>query len=79
MSILTTASYRFEANGCVYDGDFQRGQRHGIGTCTFPGGERYSGSWEKGKMHGEGTLEMKGRTLAGERNFGCAPRDVGGG
>lgn len=54
------------ANGCIYEGDFHRGERHGEGTCTFPGGERYTGSWGNGKMHGEGTLEVKGRVLAGE-------------
>lgn len=53
------------ANGCVYVGEFRRGERHGEGVCTFPGGERYTGAWENGKMHGEGTLEIKGRTLSG--------------
>lgn len=61
----------FKANGCVYEGGFRRGERHGTGTCTFPGGERYAGAWHKGKMHGEGTLEIKGRTLTGIWNQGC--------
>lgn len=55
----------FQANGCVYEGEFQRGERHGQGICTFPGGERYAGCWEDGKMHGQGTLDINGRTLAG--------------
>lgn len=53
------------ANGCVYEGDFQKGERHGKGICTFPGGEKYNGSWENGKMHGEGTLEIRERKLTG--------------
>ncbi|CAM9599710.1 unnamed protein product, partial [Hapterophycus canaliculatus] len=54
------------ANGCVYEGPFLRGERHGAcGTCTFPGGEKYVGGWDKGKMHGQGTLEIKERTLTG--------------
>lgn len=60
-----------KANGCVYQGNFRRGVRHGYGTCTFPGGERYTGNWEKGKMHGEGTLDIKGRTLTGIWEQGC--------
>lgn len=53
------------ANGCVYEGDFHKGERHGQGICTFPGGERYNGGWGNGKMHGEGTLEIRERTLTG--------------
>ena len=49
----------------MYEGDFCRGERHGNGTCTFPGGERYTGSWKGGKMHGEGVLEINGRRLTG--------------
>lgn len=56
------------ANGCVYEGDFCRGARHGQGMCTFPGGERYSGGWQNGKMHGEGTLELMGRKLKGKQH-----------
>lgn len=60
----------------MYQGTFRRGERHGYGTCTFPGGERYTGNWEKGKMHGEGTLDIKERTLTGMWDKGCVPRST---
>ncbi|XP_035208399.1 radial spoke head 1 homolog [Stegodyphus dumicola] len=39
-----------------YEGERQRGLRHGFGMYVFPSGARYTGYWRKGLRHGIGTF-----------------------
>ena len=41
-------------DGAEYQGEWQDGKRHGIGTYTYPDGLKYVGEWSNGKKHGEG-------------------------
>ncbi|XP_022767259.1 phosphatidylinositol 4-phosphate 5-kinase 9-like isoform X2 [Durio zibethinus] len=53
--------------GCVYEGEWRRGMRHGIGKIQWPSGTVYDGEFSGGYMHGTGTyigsnkLTYKGR------------------
>jgi len=38
-----------------YEGNWNRGEKHGEGTYFFPDGSRYEGKWKNGKQHGQGT------------------------
>jgi hypothetical protein len=49
-------NYRFSRPRQQYDGQFEQGRIHGIGTMKFADGSWYQGSWENGKMNGAGTL-----------------------
>ncbi|GFQ85858.1 radial spoke head 1 [Trichonephila clavata] len=42
-----------EENG-FYEGERQKGQRHGYGSYYFLSGARYTGYWRKGLKHGSG-------------------------
>lgn len=44
---------RTYANG-VYSGEFQDGDRHGVGTFRYANGEEYRGSWSCGEKTGQG-------------------------
>ena len=33
-----------------------RGERHGLGKCTYPNGDCYIGDWRHGKRQGAGSL-----------------------
>ena len=46
----------FQKNGIVYDGEFERGVPHGIGTLSTEWGVKYVGEWSGGVMHGRGVL-----------------------
>ena len=41
----------------VYDGDFQLGKKHGMGSMTYADGSVYNGSWENDKRHGSGSYQ----------------------
>ncbi|CAE8596340.1 unnamed protein product, partial [Polarella glacialis] len=44
-----------ERDICVYSGQFEHGQRHGIGRCEWPAaGCWYDGDWKEGVQHGIG-------------------------
>ncbi|KAL6133464.1 hypothetical protein ACLB2K_065699 [Fragaria x ananassa] len=55
------------SDGCVYEGEWRRGMRHGIGKISWPSGAVYEGQISGGYMHGAGTyigsdnLNYKGR------------------
>ena len=38
----------------IYEGDWNRGKKHGQGTYYFSGGDKYVGEWKDGKKHGQG-------------------------
>jgi len=49
------------ANGSTYDGDFDQGRRHGLGTFTDPTGvTSFSGSW----VNGQREASAPGRNIA---------------
>ena len=55
-----------------YVGDFQRGERSGLGTCFWDDGAVYTGDWRFGAMHGHGTMTYaSGRSWTGEWAFGA--------
>lgn len=39
-----------------YEGQYEDGKPHGIGTVTFANGDRYEGQFHKGEIDGRGTL-----------------------
>ena len=42
-----------------YKGDKDhRGQRHGVGRCTWEDGSFYEGEWKEGLRHGNGVFTM---------------------
>ncbi|KAF4403347.1 hypothetical protein CsatB_016781 [Cannabis sativa] len=43
------------ADGCIYDGGWRRGMRHGTGKIQWPSGAYYEGEFSGGYMHGTGT------------------------
>ncbi|XP_008787445.2 phosphatidylinositol 4-phosphate 5-kinase 9-like [Phoenix dactylifera] len=55
------------SDGCIYEGEWRRGMRHGHGKITCPSGAVYVGEFSGGYMHGSGTyigpdnLTYKGR------------------
>ncbi|KAM7262914.1 hypothetical protein ACFE04_000597 [Oxalis oulophora] len=55
------------SDGCMYEGEWKRGMRHGNGKIKFPSGAIYDGEFSGGYMHGAGTyfgsdkLTYKGR------------------
>jgi len=44
----------WEASGCKYEGEKQKGDQWGIGRWDDPDGALYEGSWVQGKRHGQG-------------------------
>lgn len=44
------------ANGDVYDGQWQNGEKHGRGMLRLANGDIYEGGWRYGKMHGRGKM-----------------------
>jgi hypothetical protein len=42
-------------NGFVYEGNFVKGLRSGLGILTDPEGNKYDGMWENDMFHGQGT------------------------
>ncbi|KAJ7972328.1 Phosphatidylinositol 4-phosphate 5-kinase [Quillaja saponaria] len=55
------------SDGCIYDGEWRRGMRHGNGRILWPSGAVYEGELSGGYVHGSGTyigpdnLNYKGR------------------
>ncbi|XP_021774564.1 phosphatidylinositol 4-phosphate 5-kinase 9-like isoform X2 [Chenopodium quinoa] len=49
------------SDGCVYDGEWRRGMRHGWGKLSFPSGAIYEGEFSGGYMNGQGTYSWPGR------------------
>ena len=41
------------SDGSKYEGEWQKGKQHGLGTFTFPDGKIKSGKWAKGEFLGE--------------------------
>jgi len=42
------------ASGNYYDGEFQDGQKCGMGTFQWKDGRKYTGMWKDNKRHGYG-------------------------
>jgi len=67
-----SGTYIFKEGSAKYVGEFQNGQAHGFGICTYANGERYRGEWADGAFMGKGTLylldgtEVTGYWRAGE-------------
>ena len=43
-------------NDDIYDGDFDKGFKHGVGVMDYANGEQYDGDWEMDMYHGKGTF-----------------------
>ncbi|KAF7018621.1 hypothetical protein CFC21_031892 [Triticum aestivum] len=50
-----TGRYVWSGSGCVYEGGWRRGMRHGNGRTEWPSGAVYEGEYSGGFMDGEGT------------------------
>ncbi|GAB4856576.1 Phosphatidylinositol 4-phosphate 5-kinase 9 [Ancistrocladus abbreviatus] len=48
------------SDGCIYEGDWRRGMRHGNGKLQWPSGAAYEGEFSGGYMHGTGTYTWTG-------------------
>ncbi len=58
--------YRW-VDGRTYEGDWDKGYRHGIGIETMVSGEKYDGEFEKNKKHGAGNFRWpNGKTRDGQ-------------
>lgn len=74
-------TYIFKEGSAKYVGEFQNGQPHGTGICTYANGDRYRGEWADGAFMGKGTLylndgtEVTGYWRAGEFAGVEAPTD----
>lgn len=44
--------YEKQANGIVYEGEFDNGFKHGEGIIIFPDGSKYEGSFMKNQLCG---------------------------
>ena len=44
-------------SGDLYIGDWEKGQRHGVGICTYQAGGIYEGEWFGDKRHGFGVYD----------------------
>ena len=56
-------------NGNVYEGEFEKSQRHGIGTMRWASGNAYVGKWVHGKKHGKGMYKyVSGGVYEGDWN-----------
>jgi hypothetical protein len=49
-------TFKWKANGCLYDGDWKDDMRSGFGTYSVPNAEggyqkQYSGGWKNNKKH----------------------------
>ncbi|HED24027.1 MAG TPA: hypothetical protein ENN91_02785, partial [Firmicutes bacterium] len=54
-------------DGAIYEGEWQKGRRHGQGVWTRPDGYRYTGEWADDKPNGLGMLVLPGgRKYIGE-------------
>jgi hypothetical protein len=42
------------ANGDIYEGEFENGNRHGQGAYTWTDNSYYRGEWVSDKMNGKG-------------------------
>jgi hypothetical protein len=48
--------FKHEGRGfCTYEGHYQNGHFHGLGTFSCVDGRRYEGHWKRGRKHGFGT------------------------
>lgn len=41
---------------CYYEGEYDHGERHGLGEYYYPNGSVYRGSWHRGHKHGAGSI-----------------------
>ena len=46
-------------NGNVYEGEYRRNQRSGVGTFWYSDGSEYVGEWKDDKKHGKGRFKDK--------------------
>jgi hypothetical protein len=42
-------------NGYIYEGNFVKGMRSGLGVLNMPNGDKYDGMWDHDTFHGQGT------------------------
>ena len=49
-------SIQYETGG-YYEGEFNDGKRHGIGSYELPNGYKYTGNWVNGEIFGHGEAQ----------------------
>lgn len=54
---LTEQKMHVWPDGTRYEGDWQRGQPHGLGTMTYNNGAMYWGRFEQGRRNGQGIMK----------------------
>lgn len=71
---------------CYYEGEYDHGQKHGLGCYSYSNGSVYRGNWLQGQKHGAGTITYSnGDKFAGmffedkKHGKGCYTYAVGGG
>ena len=53
--------------GCVYEGQWSKGEIEGKGTATYSNSDVYEGMFQSGKRHGTGTMRYgSGEAVTGE-------------
>lgn len=57
-NLLTGSGRVTWANGDVYNGELQQGQRHGQGEFVWANGQRYRGDWVQDVPHGKGSMKF---------------------
>ena len=57
---------KFKKTNEIYEGEFYKGEIHGIGIYYFASGDIYQGEFAKGKMNGKGLYKWK----SGEEYYG---------
>ncbi len=56
--VYTYANKSEEEQGAaaIYDGNWSKGEKSGLGTFSYPNGDKYEGMWANGKKNGQGTF-----------------------
>ena len=58
-------------SGDVYEGEWEKGERHGQGVYTWYDGDLYTGPWFEGRRHGHGVFVFSdGRLYDGQYKLG---------
>ena len=55
--------------GCIYEGTYNQGRRHGQGRIEYPCGLSYDGDWKDGQPHGQGKMTSTSSRFTYEGDF----------
>jgi len=57
-------------NGDKYDGEWEKGKKHGTGTYTYSDEDYYEGEWVNDAAHGKGFSMIDGVVYEGDFSLG---------